>query len=56
MATAVMALLNAQMKTDAYTECRGVGRIIYNDRPAASPGQVRGADAQVGAQGNNHAE
>ncbi|MCE5360885.1 MAG: hypothetical protein JJ714_07890 [Acidithiobacillus sp.] len=28
-----------QMKTDAYTECRGVGRIAQNGRPADHYGQ-----------------
>lgn len=57
MAAAVMPLvgmahLSAQMKTDAYTECRGVGRIARNDRPADRPGQAKSADAPVVAQGN----
>ena len=29
------------MKTDAYTECRGVGRITLNNMPADRYGQVR---------------
>lgn len=56
MAAAVMAHLSekmsAQMKTDAYTECRGVGRIAVNDRPAYHRGQGVNADAAFAAQGN----
>jgi len=44
MAAAVIAPrvahLNAQMKTDAYTECRGVGRIACDVRAAAGRGQA----------------
>ena len=57
MAAAVMTNLrsektSAQMKTDAYTECRGVGRITVNDRPAHHQGQAVNADAALAAQGN----
>lgn len=52
MAAVVMAYLSAQMKTDAYTECRGVGRIDINDRPADHLGQAVSADAAITAQGN----
>ena len=52
MAAAVMAHVSAQMKTDAYTECRGVGRIADNNRLADHPGQAMNADAAVVAQGN----
>ncbi len=31
------------MKTDAYTECRGVGRISRNDRATINLGQVNEA-------------
>lgn len=56
MAAAVMAHLSAQMRTDAYTECRGVGRIARNGGPADRPGQAWSAEAQVGVQENSHAE
>lgn len=53
MATAVMAHRSAQMKTDAYTECRGVGRIACNDRPTAGRGQAKRVAARAGAQEEN---
>jgi len=41
---ALMKFVIAQMRTDAYTKCRGVGHIARNDRPAERSGQVGGAD------------
>jgi hypothetical protein len=52
MAAGVMEHLSSQMKTDAYTECRGVGRITVNDRPADHPGQAMNADAAIAGQEN----
>ena len=40
-----------QMKTDAYTECRGVGRIARHLRPPAHLGQAKGAAARAEIQG-----
>lgn len=40
-----------QMKTDAYTECRGVGRIARHLRPPANLGQAKGAAARAEIQG-----
>lgn len=52
MAAAMMLDLRTQMKTDAYTECRGVGRIGANNRPGDDPGQAVSDDAAITAQGN----
>ena len=41
--------LNAQMKTDAYTECRGVGRIASDYRPADDLDIANGTDVRVAA-------
>ena len=41
---ALTKLVIAQMRTDAYTKCRGVGHIARNDRLAERSGQVGGAD------------
>jgi hypothetical protein len=54
MAAAVMAVFeiaqpSPQMKTDAYTECRGAGRIGDNARPVDQSGQASGASAPNGA-------
>lgn len=50
MAATAIAQLNAQMKTDAYTECRGVGRIGINDRAVGHPGQAMNFGAAVEVQ------
>jgi hypothetical protein len=56
MGSTVIALgaiqLNAQMKTDAYTGCRGVGRIAGHDRQIAGHVQAKGAAVKVEAIGN----
>lgn len=39
---ALMKLVIAQMRTDAYTACRGVGHIEAKARPSDSSGQVEG--------------
>ncbi len=50
MATTLRMVLGAQMKTDAYTGCRGVGRIACNGRPAEFLGQAsRSPLAGIGA-------
>jgi hypothetical protein len=41
----MVAVVMAQMKTDAYTKCRGAGRIADNVSLASYPGQAMNTEA-----------